>query len=365
MTHLTFGFIGLGLIGGSIARALKSNDPESKIIVFDTDKKAMSQAYEENIADVLVSDIDSRFLDCDFVFLCAPVSFNMENAEKFKPFRKKGAILTDVGSVKSGMHARIHELGLDDVFIGGHPMAGSERVGFANSKAKLLENAYYIITRTGTTADAQTDRYSKLVQSMGAIPLVMTADQHDYITAAVSHVPHIISASLVNLVKDSDSPQEEMRTIAAGGFKDITRISSSSPVMWQQICLENPDNISKLLQDYIDSLVRAKEAVDSHDPVKLRELFDSARTYRESFSDSSKGPIKSANSIHVEIYDEPGTLAVVATILASKSINIKNMGIIHNREFETGSLRIDLHDENDVRKAAETLEAHGYPVTIG
>ena len=96
-----------------------------------------------------------------------------------------------------------------------------------------------------------------------------------------------------------------------------------------------------------------------------RELFDSARTYRESFSDSSKGPIKSANSIHVEIYDEPGTLAVVATILASKSINIKNMGIIHNREFETGSLRIDLHDENDVRKAAETLEAHGYPVTIG
>ena len=206
MTHLTFGFIGLGLIGGSIARALKSNDAECKVIVYDTDKKAMSQAYEENIADVLVSDIDSRFLDCDFIFLCAPVSFNMVNAEKVKPFLKEGAILTDVGSVKSGMHARIHELGLDDRFIGGHPMAGSERVGFANSKAKLLENAYYIITRTERTTDAQAERYSELVKAMGAIPLVMTADQHDYITAAVSHVPHIISASLVNLVRNSDSP---------------------------------------------------------------------------------------------------------------------------------------------------------------
>ena len=141
MTHLTFGFIGLGLIGGSIARALKANDPECKVIVYDTDKKAMSQAYEENIADVLVSDIDSRFSDCDFVFLCAPVKFNMVNAGKVKPFLKEGAILTDVGSVKSGMHDRIAELGLEDRFIGGHPMAGSERVGFANSKAKLLENA--------------------------------------------------------------------------------------------------------------------------------------------------------------------------------------------------------------------------------
>ena len=107
MTHLTFGFIGLGLIGGSIARALKANDPECKVIVYDADKKAMSQAYEENIADVLVSDIDSRFSDCDFVFLCAPVKFNMVNVGKVKPFLREDAILTDVGSVKSGMHDRI------------------------------------------------------------------------------------------------------------------------------------------------------------------------------------------------------------------------------------------------------------------
>ena len=365
MTHCMFGFIGLGLIGGSIARALKAAHKDCRIVAYDTDKKAMSQAYEEGIVDVLVADIDSRFAECDFVFLCAPVSFNIANAEKVKPFLKEGAILTDVGSVKSEMHAKIHDLGLDGCFIGGHPMAGSERIGFANSKAKLLENAYYIVTRTEKSTDAQVERYCGLVKDIGAIPLVMTASQHDYITAAVSHVPHVISASLVNLIHDNDSPGEEMKMIAAGGFKDITSISSSSPVMWQQICLTNSENISKLLQSYIDSLVKAKAAIDSHCPEELIRFFDSARKYRESFIDSSKGPIKSANCIHVEIYDEPGTLAVVATILASNSINVKNVGIIHNREFETGSLRVDLHDERDVQKAKQALEKHGYSVTVG
>lgn len=365
MTHQTFGFVGLGLIGGSIARALKAFDSECRIVAYDTDRKAMIQAYEEGVADVLVSEIDGRFSDCDFVFLCAPVSFNMANAEKLKPFLKKTAILTDVGSVKGEMHEKIKELGMEDVFVGGHPMAGSERVGYANSKAKLLENAYYIITKTDKTTDGQIEAYRNTVKSIGAIPLVMTYRQHDYITAAVSHVPHVISASLVNLVKDSDSPDGEMKMIAAGGFKDITRISSSSPVVWQQICLTNSENVSDLLNGYIASLTEMKTAIDSHDSGKLMEFFDSARKYRDSFIDASRGPIKTANAVHVEICDEPGTLAIVSTILASRSINVKNVGIVHNREFETGSLRIELHDENAVKKAKNALESHGYEVTVG
>lgn len=364
MAHLTFGFIGLGLIGGSIARALKANDSGCRIVAYDTDKNAISLAYSEGIVDVLVSEIDSRFTDCDYVFLCAPVSFNIRNAEKVGPLLKKGAILTDVSSVKTEIHDAIKRLGLEDSFIGGHPMAGSERIGFANSKAKLLENAYYVVTRTPSNSDGHIESFCDLVRSMGAIPLVMDAQQHDYVTAAISHVPHVISASLVNLVHDSDSPDEEMKTIAAGGFKDITRISSSSPEMWKQICISNSDNVSKLLGDYIKSLEKIKGSIDSKDPDGLKEFFSSARSYRDSFMDSSRGPIKSSNSIHVEIYDEPGTLAVVATILASRGINLKNLGIIHNREFETGSLRIDLHDENDVRKAKEALEEHGYTVTM-
>ena len=365
MTQYTFGFLGLGLIGGSIARALKAHDGSNRIIAFDTDRKSLTKAYEDGVVDVLVSDIDSRFSECDFIFLCAPVKYNAANAEKVKPFLKDSAILTDVGSVKGGIHDAIRSLGLEANFVGGHPMAGSERVGYANSKAKLLENAYYILTRTPESTDAQLESLCGVVKSMGAIPLVMTPDQHDYITAAVSHVPHVISASLVNLVHDSDSPDERMKMIAAGGFKDITRISSSSPVMWQQICLTNRDNISKLLKDYIDSLTEMKGVIDRGDSDALMEFFGSARSYRDSFIDASSGPIKSANSIHVEIPDEPGALAIVVTILASRGINVKNVGIIHNREFETGSLRIDLHSERDVQVAKDTLEAHGYEVTIG
>ena len=149
-------------------------------------------------------------------------------------------------SVKSGIHERIRALGLDGQFIGGHPMAGSERYGYANSKARLLENAYYILTPTPKTSPDQLKDYERLVVSMGAIPLVLDADQHDYVTAAISHLPHIIASSLVNLVRESDSEDGTMKMIAAGGFKDITRIASSSPDMWQQICLTNTDNIVRL-----------------------------------------------------------------------------------------------------------------------
>lgn len=365
MSSITCGFIGLGLIGGSIARALKDSGEEVRTVAYDTNKKALTQAYQDGVVDVLVSDIDSRFSDCDYIFLCAPVKVNMENAEKLKPFLSPKTVLTDVGSVKTEMHVRMEELGLGPVFIGGHPMTGSERTGYANSKSKLLQNAYYIITKTPETTQERLDGYRRLVKAMGAIPLVMTYGQHDFITAAVSHVPHVISASLVNLVRDSDSPDGEMRMIAAGGFKDITRISSSSPVMWQNICLTNADNVSRLLGDYIDSLEEIRKAIDSKDGDRLMDFFDSARRYRDTFIDASSGPIKTDNAVHVEIPDETGALAVVITMLAAQGIDVKNVGIVHNREFETGSLRIELHDENDVKKAEKVLVGHGYQVTVG
>ena len=109
------------------------------------------------------------------------------------------------------------------------------------------------------------DRYTELVTSIGALPMILTWDEHDFITAAVSHLPHIVAASLVNVVKKLDSPLEHMKTIAAGGFKDITRIASSSPHMWQQICLENPEHISKVLDEYIRLIVQAKYLVDQKD----------------------------------------------------------------------------------------------------
>lgn len=284
-----------------------------------------------------------------------PGAKNDSNLEAVREVISPSCTLTDVGSVKTDIHEHIARAGLEAQFIGGHPMAGSERFGYVNSKAKLLENAYYILTPTGETSPERLDAYKALVESMGAIPLILDYRQHDYITAGISHLPHVIAASLVNLVRESDNEDGIMKMVAAGGFKDITRIASSSAAMWQQICLTNTENISRLLGNYIRSLTKIKEQLDDRQEDALYQLFDSARIYRESFINASSGPIKRVYSFNIDIDDRPGMLAQVATALAFNNINIKNIGIVHNREFEEGVLRIEFYDEASQEAAKRLL----------
>lgn len=362
MSFKRFGFIGLGLIGGSIARAIKAVVPDSYILAYTPHKETVDTAHEAGIVDKPLYEIGNEFSSCDIIFLCAPVEINNDNLEKLSPFIDSATLITDIGSVKNGIHEKVKELGLEKQFIGGHPMAGTERIGFNNSKASLLENAYYILTKTDDTDENKLSEYRDLVKSIGAIPIIVPFLQHDYITAAISHVPHVISASLVNLVHDNDSEDQLMKTIAAGGFKDITRISSSSPVMWQQICTTNSFNISELLSKYIDSLYDIKLAIDEHDEEKLLDFFGKARNYRESFVETSSGPIPQQFTIHVDIADKPGNLAKVATLLSDHSINIKNIGIVHNREYERGTLRIELHNSQGKSAALTVLADNGYTI---
>lgn len=360
MSSMTFGFIGLGLIGGSIARAIKEKLPESRIIAYDINKDTLDLAKAEHIADIVTSAIDDTFRPCDYIFLCAPVRKNDENLQAVKAILSPTCLLTDVGSVKTDIHRTIEEAGLNYQFIGGHPMAGSERVGFVNSKSVLIENAYYILTPTEEVPKERLSEYRNLVQTLGALPLILSPTQHDYVTAAISHLPHVIAASLVNLVKDSDSPDGIMKMIAAGGFKDITRIASSSATMWQQICLTNTENITDLLSDYIASLTTIKESLENNDETALYDLFDTAHKYRDTFTNASSGPIKKSYCISIDIADEPGALATIVAILASNGISIKNIGISHNREFEGGILQIEFHEEASIRKATEILQNRNY-----
>lgn len=357
---LTCGFIGLGLIGGSIARALRENYPDCRIIAYDIKKEAVIQAVSDGVVTTAADAIDESFSDCNYIFLCAPVSRNDENLLKIKHYLSSDCLLTDVGSVKSDIHKHINELGLNHCFIGGHPMAGSERTGYINSKALLLENAYYILTPTKEIAPDKLESYRDLVSSLGAIPLVLDHKQHDFITAAVSHLPHVIAASLVNLIQKSDSEDGLMKMIAAGGFKDITRIASSSPAMWQQICMTNTENISELLDTYIASLLDIRKEISEKEANAVYNFFDSARNYRDSFIDASSGPIKRSYSINIEIADEPGALASIATILAFNHISIKNIGIVHNREQEDGVLRIEFYAPESIDEASRILSTKGY-----
>lgn len=356
------GFIGLGLIGGSIAKAIRQYYPDYEIVAFDKNKETLALATQESVIDVAVTAIDDNFRECSYLFLCAPVVYNAAYLKQMKEFLHEDCILTDVGSVKTNIHKEVEALGIGRYFIGGHPMAGSEKTGFSNSKAMLIENAYYILTPAKEVPKEKLRRYEEFIKNLRAIPLILDHGQHDYITGAISHLPHIIASSLVNFVKDNDTDTELMKNLAAGGFKDITRIASSSPTMWQHICLTNKENISEILGRYIESLKSFKELIDDSNEQAIYWKFDSSRNYRNAIPSSSAGPIKKAYAVYCDIIDEAGGIAAIATILASNGLNIKNMGIVNNREFEEGVLRIEFYDETSSKRAVKLLQKFRYIV---
>lgn len=360
MKTTTIGFIGFGLIGGSIAKAIKKFHPDYQIMAYNRTESVLKDALTNGDIDIICEKQDARFGLCDYIFLCATVDYNLKCLSWLCDIINPSCILTDVGSVKGEIHKEISRLRMSSYFIGGHPMAGSEKTGYENATDHLIENAYYILTPSEEVSLGKISSYMELVSSIGALPMILTHEEHDYITAAVSHLPHVVAASLVNLVKKLDSPQEHMKNIAAGGFKDITRIASSSPVMWQQICMENPENLSRVLDEYIRLIVQAKYLVDQRDANGLYEMFTSSCDYRNSMNDGSHGPLKKAFLLYCDIVDETGAIATIATILSMNGISIKNIGILHNREFEQGVLKIELYDEKALDEAADLLEKRNY-----
>lgn len=359
---MKIGFIGLGLIGGSIVKAIRQYYPDYEIVAFDKNKETLALATQESMIDVAATTIDNNFYHCNYIFLCAPVSYNTAYLKQLTCYLHDDCILTDVGSVKTSIHKEVEALGIESYFIGGHPMAGSEKSGYINSKAMLIENAYYVLTPTKKVSQEKIEKYTRFVQSLRALPIVLDYNDHDYVTGTISHLPHIIAASLVNFVRDTDTKDELMKNLAAGGFKDITRIASSSPTMWQHICLKNKDNISQILSEYIQTLEQAKNLIDTEDEQGIYDLFDASKNYRNSIPESSAGPIKKLFAVYCDIIDEAGGIAAIATILASNNLNIKNIGIVHNREFEEGVLRIEFYDESSSKKAAEVLQKFRYIV---
>ena len=362
MASTKIGFIGLGLIGGSIAKAVRRYYPDYEILAFDKNRETLALAIQEGTIHTSCSSIDDNFRGCSYIFLCAPVSYNTAYLAQLKELVDRDCILTDVGSVKTSIHEEIISLGMEENFIGGHPMTGSEKSGFSNAKAHLIENAYYILTPTAKVAEKKVTAYRDFIASLKALPIVLDYKEHDNITGTISHLPHIIASTLVNFVHDTDSADELMKALAAGGFKDITRIASSSPVMWQQICLKNGGNISRILGEYISTLENAKSLIDSGDETALYSMFESSRDYRDSMPGSSAGPIKKQFALYCDIIDEAGGIATIATILASNNINIKNIALIHNREFEEGVLHIAFYDEGSSSKATALLQKYHYIV---
>lgn len=362
-----FGFVGLGLIGGSIAKAIRSYWPMAEIIAYNPSRDTLDEAIHDGVVNAGACSEDgpldgAMFENCDIVFLCAPVQKNAENLAALKGHLKPSAILSDIGSTKRDIQEQVEKEGLSSFFVGGHPMTGSERTRYHNSRASLLENAYYIVAPTDAAPKEKTECFQAFVKGIKSIPLVISCPFHDYAVAGISHLPHVVSAGLVNLVKHSDSKDAVMHAIAAGGFKDITRISSSSPVMWEQICMTNGDNIIKLLDSYMEELSKIRDEIAEKNHTKVFDFFDSAKNYRDSFDGTSSGAHNLLHLLFVDIEDHPGMLAEVVTLLAVNAISIKNIGITHNREYQEGTLRVEFYSEPDLNEARDILTTRNYTI---
>lgn len=279
-----FGFIGFGLIGGSIAHSLRRQYPDAGIMAYNYYKEKPHPKLEMAAAEGVLSKVSTSlkdFAECDVIFLCAPVLTNVSYLGQVAPYIGRECIITDVGSVKGNIHKAVEELGLEHNFIGGHPMTGSEKTGYDNSGAGYLEGAYYILTPTDETPAEFTAWMEDFVTRSGSICEIMDYATHDMVTAAISHCPHVIAASLVKLASLHDK-DGIYKKLAAGGFKDITRIASSSPGMWQNICLANPDCITTLLDEYINILSDIRNAITTSDDKAVMEFFENAKQYRDS-----------------------------------------------------------------------------------
>ncbi|HHV29747.1 prephenate dehydrogenase [Acetivibrio mesophilus] len=354
--------IGLGLIGGSLARALKERLNISSITAVDSNEKSLSQALKEGYINEGFTELNDSVYNSDIIFICTPIRITLEYITQLHGKVKPGCILTDTASTKGEIIDYINSLDNPPCFIGGHPMAGTEKAGFASSFSHLFENAYYIMSPSKNCSEESLESLSEMIKGIGAIPVKLDSKEHDIITATISHVPHVIASALVNLVKFSDSPDRKMQILAAGGFKDITRIASSNPTMWENIILSNGQIVKSTLNKFTETINAFIEYIDNENSNSIYNFFESAKKFRDSIPSNRKGLIEPQNELIVDVVDKPGIIGEIATILGNNGINIKNINVSNSREFEQGCLRITLPDSSSVADAFELLLGKGYKV---
>lgn len=353
------GVIGLGLIGGSIAKALKYK-ANYDIVAMSRNGQVLESAMAEGVISGCSASDFGIFAGCEAVFICVPVDKITEHTDELIPYVGKNCIITDVGSTK-GKIARALSGRNDITFIGGHPMAGSEKSGYASSSEFIFENAFYILTPKPDENEENLNRLKRIVKLMGAIPIVLDAEYHDKVVASISHGPHVIAAVLVNLIRQEDDEKGSMHTLSAGGFKDITRIASSDPALWQQISIDNKDEILDFINNFKEWLDDFEQLLSSENSGEIFAFFNGAKDYRNSFA-QSMASFAEVCEVYTDIIDKPGSIATIATMLSVNNINIKNIGIVNNREHQEGVLHIMVENKEDKLRTVDLLKSINFKV---
>jgi len=314
--------IGLGLIGGSVALGLRRQGWH--VSGEDSDVATAEAALERNIVDRLGLDADA-----EVTFVAVPVLAAADQVKR--ALTETAGAVTDVGSVK----ATICEAAANTRFVGGHPMAGSELDGLDGAQAELFEGAVWVLTPGPDSDDAVFARVAAVVASLGAEVVALTPERHDQLVAVVSHVPHLTAATLMGLASERAEEHAALLRLAAGGFRDMTRVASGRPGIWLDICAENRVAIVGVLDQLIDGLADVRDIIGTDDREALHARLDHARQARVNLPARVVNPDELAE-VRIPIPDRAGSAAEVFTLAAELSVNIASFEVVHVAESTRG-----------------------------
>ncbi|WP_186577799.1 prephenate dehydrogenase [Aquibacillus kalidii] len=356
---------GLGLIGGSLALNMKQTTSH-RLIGYDVSKSTLDYCVMNGIIDESFSDFETAVKQADYCIFAAPVSKTVDLIHQLSTIEfEKELIVSDVSSVKAPIMEVANQIKSNLVtFIGGHPMAGSHKKGIHAAKGHLFENAIYILTPVKHCSEDKINALQSLLKGTKSKFLILDPMEHDEMTSVISHFPHLIASSLVHQAKNWQKTHAYIPKLAAGGFRDITRIASSNPSMWQDIFFQNRDRMSHLLGDWIEEMSSLKDMLETGDRDTMYEYLDQAKEYRDGLDSKKQGAIPSFYDIYVDIFDQPGALLKVVSLLAEQDISINNIEILEIREGITGVLRLSFQNKNDQAISNEVLKRKGYETMI-
>ena len=357
---------GVGLIGGSLALCFKGK-PGFLVVGHSNNPASVRKYLSRGVVDEATTSFEEAASGADFIFVCVPVGQIETYVRRLSELPlKPGCIVTDVGSTKGSIAACARSLDWNNeaVFIGGHPMAGSERSGVEAASSYLFENALYVLTPSADTPEDAYERLVRLLLHTRSQIVRMDPDEHDEIVGAVSHLPHMIAVALVNQVRGYNEDNELYSRLAAGGFRDLTRIASSDPAVWRDILLHNRQVLLKLLKDWNEQMNRFARMLETEDGEGIARAFETAGVFRNSLPERRKGVLTPMYDIYVDIPDHPGVIGQIATLLGSRGINLSNIQIYETRMDVPGILRLSFRSREAQDLALEVLKEKNYSVHL-
>jgi prephenate dehydrogenase len=356
--------VGTGLIGASLGMAARAHKGQGGVFVVGYDSRSdhARRALERGALDEVAPSLEAAVSRSDIVVVATPVDRIADTCERLAPALPETAIVTDVGSAKGEVVVRVDGL-LGARFVGGHPMAGSERHGPEAADETLFEGASWILTPTaGTSSDAYR-RVSELASLVGAVPVALDPDVHDALLARLSHLPQLAASALVEVAAGAGDG-EALLGLAASGFRDVTRIAASDPDMWLAIVRANRQAVVEALEGLTSVLVRLRSDVSAERWDPVRALLERARRARVSVFTK---PVYTGKpvALWMLVPDRPGVLAEVTTAAGEIGANIEDLRIVHSTEGGRGRLELVVAGEEPADILTGTLRALGYHVERG